>query len=75
VQRAHEDPDAGDARVPRRAPPSLDRSGALIALGGGVCMDIATVAASSIRRLASAASAFRRRSSARSMPGSARKAP
>jgi len=28
----------------------LDRSGALIALGGGVCMDIATVAASSIRR-------------------------
>ena len=28
----------------------LDRSAALIALGGGVCMDIATVAASSIRR-------------------------
>jgi len=28
----------------------LDRSAALIALGGGVCMDIVTVAASSIRR-------------------------
>jgi len=28
----------------------LDRSGAVVALGGGVCMDIVTVAASSIRR-------------------------